>query len=192
MTRSLILTFVILFSVHVSKANADIVINVDTSDLSAVTFTTTAAFASDSFLASSNDGIVLSDFFEGNTATVSQDIGSTISAFDSPDAITRLALDWIWVNNSGGGFTINDLAFFQGNDNNDMYSFNDQRALTGSAVFDLSAFSGLPDFGMSGDIYFGNPNQNQVIGQWQVVPEPSSAILIVAGSLVVASRRRRR
>lgn len=182
--------FTLLLSANV---NADIILTVDISDPSAVIFTTTDAFADGNFDGLSVNGITLKDFFDGNTFQLpGQTVGGSIAAISSADGSTRENLTGIWVANFGGGFTPNDVAFYDRlSAGNAIFSFDSQRALTGSAVFDLTPFEGLPTVGTIGNVHFDNPDRNQILGQWQVinVPEPSTTILLAFGSVLVLLRR---
>lgn len=185
--------FSLLFTILIAAdSRAEIIVDVDVSDLSSVTFTTTDGFAEGTFDGLAGNGVTLADFFVGNSTTVrGQEIGSTLSVFNANDGSTRETLDRIWIANFGGGFTPNDVSFYDFG-NAPIYSFDDQRALTGSAVFDLSTFTGLPNVGTVGNVYFDTPDNNQVIGQWRVVgvPEPTSGIVLAIGSMFFLRRRR--
>jgi hypothetical protein len=175
------------------EAQSEIVVEIDISDISAVTFTTTEALSEVNFAGSSANGIALQDFFVGNSTTASgENIGSTISAFNAADGSSRLALDRIWINNFAGGYTTNDVSFYNASAVETIFTIEDQRALTGAAVFDLTTFTGLPSFGTVGNVYFDAPAQSQVIGQWRVtaVPEPSAGIVLAVGTLVLLRRKR--
>jgi hypothetical protein len=175
------------------EAQSEIVVEIDISDISAVTFTTTEALSEVNFAGSSANGIALQDFFVGNSTTASgENIGSTISAFNAADGSSRLALDRIWINNFVGGYTTNDVSFYNASAVETIFTIEDQRALTGAAVFDLTTFTGLPSFGTVGNVYFDAPAQSQVIGQWRVtaVPEPSAGIVLAVGTLVLLRRKR--
>jgi hypothetical protein len=179
-------------SLHASDVLADIIVEVDTSDLSAVTFTTTEAFAESSFQADSGNGITLKDFFVGNLTTVTATSSGDISVFDAADGSSRRPLPLIWIANFNGGFTPQDISFYSAAATEDTFTLENQRALTGSAVFDLTTFSGLPADGTVGNIYFGRPDDNQVIGQWRItaVPEPSAGVILSIWTLMAVRRKR--
>jgi hypothetical protein len=64
-------------------------------------------------------------------------------------------------------------------------------AFTGSSTLDLSSFTNLPAVGTTGNVYIGyESDHGGIIGQWQVIPEPSS-LLIASAGLVGFLRRRR-
>lgn len=180
----------ILFS---DQSKADIVINVDISDLSSVTFITTEAFAAGSFEGLGLNGITLRDFFTGNTSVVSGGlVDGEISVFDSADGSQERVLDRIWINTFNGGYTRNDVSFYTPEPSIPIFSFDDRRALTGSAAFDLTAFNGLPEIGETGNVFFDAPDRNQIIGQWRIVsvPEPASGMILMFSSLLLLRRRR--
>lgn len=62
---------------------------------------------------------------------------------------------------------------------------------TGSSTMDMSAFTKLPAVGTTGDVNVGFlASHGGVIGTWQVVPEPSTALLGMIGAFGLLRRRR--
>lgn len=62
---------------------------------------------------------------------------------------------------------------------------------TGSSIVNFSGFTFLPTVGTTGDVNIGyQPSFGGVIGQWQVIPEPSTAMLGAIGALALIRRRR--
>lgn len=88
---------------------------------------------------------------------------------------------------NGGGATDNSQIFTSG-----------QRASIGESVFNLSAYAGmLPAAGVTGNITSGylplssGDGHGVILGQFAVIPEPSSIALgAVAASALVLRRRR--
>jgi hypothetical protein len=73
----------------------------------------------------------------------------------------------------------------------DMSFLDTETALTGLASHDLSALTGLPTPGAGGNVFAGGLDSVNIIGQWNVVPEPSTAALMTLGLIGLASRRPR-
>lgn len=143
------------------------IMTVNVADPSSVVFQTADANSDVSFMDTSCNGITLRGFFSGNTVGMDEAVDSgSIAVFDSADATTTGSLTSIFVHS--GGPNTDDFTFFNGT-TFDIYTFDDQRSLFGSAIHDLTPFSGLPATGDSGDIVIGEPDNNQVIGRWQVV-----------------------
>ena len=92
MLKPLFVAFASILFCNLPTSHAEVVINVNATDLSAVKVSTTTAFADAIYTASSADGVTLKDFFNGNTTAINQSIGSTISAYDSSDASSEWPL----------------------------------------------------------------------------------------------------
>jgi hypothetical protein len=134
---------------------------------------------------------VLEAFFTGNSNNIVDEsaIGD-INVFNSAAGDTRRELDQFNV------FSDDDLNIFDDSGGGfDMFFFDDKTALTGtSMVLDLSTLNGHATPGTSGDVYAGGLESSNIIGQWQVIPEPGTALLLGLGlmGLSLAGRRRRR
>ena len=188
MVRSFVLT-VLLFASGV--AHAAVILQVDVSDPMAVVFTTTAAFADNTVSnVPSTEGIVLPGFFSGNVGSLDDTFDSgAINVFDTTAGTTRLPMDQIFVGTLGI-LTPDDLRFYETNNGGFNMSFLDtETALTGSASHDLSALTGLPTLGTVGTVFAGTED---IIGQYRIVPEPSTALLLASGLIAMAMGRRRR
>lgn len=183
-------------------AHGAVVFYVDVSNPAAVVFTATdAASLTDSSLNGSQEGITVDDFF-----SAPQDYPSMGSGL--PGNLSAV----------GGGagpyagfgtfvFEANDGAFVPGQDLSIYYGGNagagSQVFQSGSVAFQGSTsfnFSGsaaaLPSVGTTGNVYTGffesgTADHGEIIGEWTVVPEPSSVILTIAGGLGLMARRRR-
>ena len=175
-------------------ARASVLLEVHISNPTAVTFTPTSAFADNEFLAvdTAFNGVTLLDFFSGNLASMdgALDAGS-IDVFDMTDGSSRQALPNIWVGVWPGGWTTNDLSFYEPVQTFAISFLSTAPALVGGATHDLTGFAGL-GANRSGDIVVGEPDSNSVIGQWRVVPAPSTIVLLALGLLLVAARAGRR
>lgn len=85
-----------------------------------------------------------------------------------------------------------DLSVYNTVLNSGTISLSDSAApFTGSSTVNLAAYNQLPAVGATGDINLGYlGTQGGVIGQWQVIPEPSSAIIGALGAVGLLRRRR--
>ena len=151
---------------------ADVIITVDISNPAAIFFQTTSNNAEAAFTDTAFNGVTVKDFFSGNSTTANEMATSgSIEILDSATATTMTPLDNIYVGSAAGGYTTNDFTFYDatGVGSPTIFSFANQRALSGSVTFDLSTFTGLPAYGETGDVYIGRPNDGQIIGQWMIV-----------------------
>jgi hypothetical protein len=182
---------ILLMTLQIGISNASfaaVILEVDISDPTSVVFTPTAEFAENTFLNvdTSLDGITLLGFFSGNaTATdTALDFGS-IDVFDSSAGVTRSMLYMIFIDNYAGGFTLDDVSFYDDSSASFITSFLDTKtALAELASHDLSLFTGMPAPGAIGSFIVGNPDNNRIIGQWQVtaaIPAPAPATLALFG-----------
>lgn len=184
----------------VPSALSAFIINVDVSDPSAVVFTATTASAWVNATSDTYDGVALKDFFTGNTDwldKIATSGGMTVLSEDVMDGARGPILDAAFAGVYAGGWTYDDFAFFEWAYRGDpIYARTDTRAIDGMLIFDLTEFASvLPAPGSFGDIYFGAPDNNFIIGQYSVtaVPEPSAVgALIGFMVLSVAYWRRRR
>jgi len=176
-----------------AKANAQAQINIDWSDLSAVTFTGTGSNALIDHSGTSFDPIVLVGFFSHNTnwnagfgdfAT-----SATLGDKDQQGAFNLLQA-WDYVTDDA----YVDLYMTSSDDDFSLNFSTSAPAFAGASVWDLSSTTFLDDpvanylpaLGTSGEIRF----RDQVIGTWTVtaqgsaVPEPSVyALLFGCGAL---------
>lgn len=169
------------------RTNAEVIMTVNLSDPSVAVFSSTPANAQNTFVDVTIPfyGITLVGFFAGNTVDDGGGhllVSGAIEVFDSSVGTTRGALDSIFVGTFDGGYTLNDVSFW-GFDEFFLTFLDSKRALAGSATDDLSPFMSLPEAGAIGDIVVGEPVHGQVIGQWQVVPEPSVACVVLGAAI---------
>ncbi|MFK7760452.1 MAG: PEP-CTERM sorting domain-containing protein [Phycisphaerales bacterium] len=173
-----------------TTASADTLLNIDLGTTNQITITATNAASSASVTGSDTTGVLLADFY--NTAVVAGlletlvagDLTTAGQASDgTPNLFTGIGSFglnfWSWTND--------DAEFIAGS-----------TAFSGSATWDVSGaeYADLLAGNSFGDIYaFADTDDDiaagaVVIGQWNVVPAPSSAALLGLGGLVVARRRR--
>jgi hypothetical protein len=192
--------FTCLIMAAPAATRANILLTVDISNPAAVVFSSTTAFADDTFLDvdSAFNGVTLLDFFSDNNQVIDTPLGAgagTLDVFDSTDGTSRSSLVNIWVGTWPGGWTPDDISFYEPISEFDISFLSDARALTGEVTYGLSGFNGLGSNRM-GNIVVGEPDSNSVIGQWQIVPVPGTAALLVLGMAGLffstkASRQRR-
>lgn len=182
-----------------------LLLEIDASDLSAVTFTATYAFATATTSATDGvDGLTLLNFFSGNSADfVSSAFPSGgLAVCDDSQYDSRFLLNHLETQDrtgaGEGGWTTNDLQFWGGNTS--MF-FNTARiALDGSVTYDFTGTALADDFlaaGTTGSVITGTPDSPTTLGTWKItasvtpVPEPSTLALLLAGSLGMWMRQRR-
>ncbi|HWL54129.1 MAG TPA: PEP-CTERM sorting domain-containing protein [Chthoniobacteraceae bacterium] len=170
-------------------SQAEVILRIDISDPSAVVFTATGAFAqNDDEDTDLTAGVTLIDFFSSEPDNVQ-------AYFDPADLWSpegRFAYEGV-LNTSFsallGPYT--DLNLFGSGYSTQGFSTS-QAALTGSAVLDLSEWIAHIRLG-SGDLYAGDfSNSGPIIGQYEVIPEPTALSLIGAGAgaaFLLAARR---
>lgn len=209
--RLLIGFFLALFCL--GKSNAQVVMTIDWSDLSAVKFTATGNSSAIDYPDETNwafvEGVALLSFFTSSVNVQDIDGGAAISSTltdsaNNPTATSVFDRLSSWNDsdpnlypNLGNGF---DLTLWNDPGSIDMNFTTGSAAFNGEAIFDLSGYSSFtnlfPALNATGNV--GIWNGNGTLGTWQVVgvaavPEPSTyaalAGLVVLG--FVALRRRR-
>lgn len=174
--------------------HAQVLLTIDTSNSSAVTFTA----ASGTSLATTSSapvvGVTLIGFFTSAVFTQPGPSGSGLSASGFTfDAATSLS-------NDGSTYTGTNLEISSGSSVTQNMNFvSGATAFTGSMTLNLSV-GNLPSGGATGDIFAGAPGtfigSGVKIGTWQAgvaaVPEPSTyAALMSVAALCFAGYRRR-
>jgi hypothetical protein len=187
----------LLVLVSFQRSEALVLLTIDVSNPSAVTFTSTTNVAGQNSVLTSNfDGFTVENFF---TATEELNQETVVLGNLTTTAGGGYSYDILQTFN----FDANDGVFGPGNDLT-IYSFTTAgaqifntatRAFTGVATVDFSdEASSLPAGGTVGQIYAGylksgNP-QYVLIGQWTVIPEPACALLLPLGLIPLCRRRR--
>ncbi len=173
--KSLIAIAVCFFAIPLSRIDADVIILVDVTDLTAVTFTPTVAtpevtvgpFDSNDF------GVTLVDFFNGNSTKINGggfDVTGELLVLDSATSTSRSPLLGIFVADYND-WTMQDINFYNFGFLFDIYFDSSQPAITGqyTANFSNLGFTGIPIAGTIGDVITNSPVTPDVIGQWQIV-----------------------
>ena len=157
------LLLVSIFSGLTTLAQAAVILEIDVSDPSAVIFTPTAAFSEVNASVDAFDGITLLDFFTGNTTVLDETIDSgTINVLDAGTA-GRSPLTYIFAGPYTGGWTFDDLSFYE-----PLVPFTQQfsdqvAALSGGAIHDLTGLGALPVPGTIGTLITGAPDDSPLL-----------------------------
>jgi len=184
----LALAAVVMCAAGQLPANAGVVLEVDVTNPSAVTFTATGAFSAvDSSSTVTFDGISALGFLTSSGGNTEQFTTSTLrpsNVISPDDAYTAYQFDTNGV----------DLDMYTNGGQLTQVFSTSAAALVGQLVANLSFWtSQLPSAGASGNVLAGYPATNGgVIGTWQVVPEPSMYALAGAGALASYLMARRR
>lgn len=170
------------------KAQADVILIIDITNPALVTFTATGAFAEnddidDTYL---SEGFTLMSFFRPevsfdeeyfDTSTLDSPGGNFSYTVLFPTGILSPQVD---LNIAGSGFSTQDFT-------------TTAPAFTGFATVDLRHWMPYIAGGTTGNILAGDALYNtEIIGQFQVVPEPGVVWLFVVAALFLIFRRRAR
>ncbi|RYD72921.1 MAG: PEP-CTERM sorting domain-containing protein [Verrucomicrobiaceae bacterium] len=213
MKHTLTLTAAALLS-QIAGANAAILLIIDVSNPAQVKVTATnaASYASTSMKLPS-DGFTLQNVLQAAGTITSHDVVSDMitasnlfptqsPALNGGIASRYNALGTFNYESGTGDFGAgNDLSFFQnngGNTDNSQIFIAGQRAFNGESVWDFSAYPGLiPAAGTTGNVISGylplasGGGHGVILGEFTVIPEPSSLALgALAASALVLRRRR--
>jgi hypothetical protein len=214
--RHRIVSGLILILALAVSTHAQVLLNVDWSNLSAVKITATAAAPAFSYNngagdtpvygggASSfkgEDGITFVNFLTATSAATG-DVGPLANSSDLMDNSGSNTFDHLYVLSGGQGGSLKDLNIYSFNTSGNFTFVNGAAAFTGEAVFDLSApayadlVSLFPGLGASGSLAmwneFGYP-----LGTWQVtgaaaIPESSTYAAIFGGLALLGAMVRGR
>ncbi|MCW1885467.1 PEP-CTERM sorting domain-containing protein [Luteolibacter flavescens] len=190
-----ILTFAAIFGLC-HAASAAVVVTIDISSPGAVVITTVGAGSSSTGDLTVNfaGGISFLGFFTDNELITAEEpalisgnwraSGTSTSynemvtfEYGSPDVVPGVDL------------SIYNLGAVLSDDQNFVLG---QQAFFGSSVVDFSSLTHLPAVGTTGNVMLGyRSSHGGVIGQWEVIPEPTTALLGLLGMGAFAARRRR-
>lgn len=162
---------------------------IDLSVENMITITATDGLSSGTVSGSDSTGALMADFFVGSGIGIfnSGGIGDLTAAGESPDgspalfnSSTSFGLNiWSWSSDASSSFTTGEVAF------------------TGSATWDLDAdeYAAALAGNTSGEIYAFADTDDDIssstyLGNWKVVPAPSSLALLGLGGIAAGRRRR--
>jgi len=173
----------------ISAAHAQILLTIDDSNPSDTIITATGNFPATSVSPGLiADGVDLAGLFTSSVGFTDFTVAS--SSLTTGDGSSGP----IFTQASGDNYSLQnvDLNLYQ-NNTPDTISFTaGQAAFTGTLTLNLSS-TPLPAIGSMGNIVTGysGSESNTLIGQWEVVPEPSTGILMLGCLGVLAFLRRR-
>ncbi len=187
--RSLILTLACFSAASLQGA---VVLTIDISNPSAVVFTSVAnnSQITGDLYVNFSGGISIRDFFTQNEFIAALGINGDWKSLGAIAGFNEIAT-----------FVFGDPAVVPGVDlsiyNSTASLADDQNLLdskapfSGSSITNMEAYTYLPEVGETGDVHLGYlSSQGGVIGQWVVIPEPSTAILSLLGVTALLRRRR--
>lgn len=183
---------VVLGLLSTSSANAQFLLTIDDTVPSHTVITATGAVSSASASLALADGIDLLNFFTAqNLADAVIASPSTLTTGDTSSG--PLFTYSIGDNISTGGYV--DLNLYHFGSSSTITFTSGQAAFTGSMTLDLTGAS-LPAVGTTGNIDagFSGDSSHPVIGEYQVVPEPTTGamLLVCVGALAYLGRGLRR
>ncbi|MEM9081066.1 MAG: PEP-CTERM sorting domain-containing protein [Verrucomicrobiota bacterium] len=175
-----------------TQASAAVLLTIDPSNPSAVTFaaTSNAAEVDEVFSTSTLGGITLVNILAApNPAAFDPRSSSGASSLLS-DGMSIDRLESITSNDGNTNATSLTLWDNTSNNGEGMDFSTSSPAFSGSAAFDLSEATFT--IGSTGNIISGDTvsGSGSIIGQWRVVPEPSSSLLLALAGLLALRRKR--
>lgn len=171
-------------------ASAEDLLIIDLSVSNEISITATAGLASASASGDSFTGVLMADFYNGNSSdgVLLSGTGDLVAAGDASDgspAIFNSATNnglnfWSWTAAASSSFTAGEVAFTGSMNVAGLDAVDYADMLAGNSSGDIIAFADTDD-----DI-------GVVIGQWttDAVPAPSSLALLGLGGMVAGRRRR--
>jgi hypothetical protein len=177
-----LLAWFFFFLFTASAGKAAVILTIDISNPSATVFSATGAFAQNNDIDSTflNEGFTLLGFFNApadggpnyfDTSTLYSPGGSFAYTTLFVISISGTDLD---LNIAGSGFSTQDFSV-------------SEPALSGIAFADMTDWLPYLTVGKTGDILAGDLFYNTVtIGQYQVIPEPSTMSLLLASFVLLA------
>lgn len=176
--------------VCVAATRAAVVLTIDTTNLNAVTFTATTAFSQTTDKATiAQDGITLLNFFAASAPTRPGFVSSSLhvsgatGAYDSVSRSSYLT--------PGSYMSLN---FFDNGSTRAQIFSTGSVAFAGVLTLDLAADAGfLRALGYHGDVLGGDSSSttHPVLGQYSLIPEPSTTGLLIGfGCLLAVAARR--
>lgn len=171
------------------SSQAAVLLTIDISNPAAVVITATGANADAFAFATGGDGITLTGLF---TAPVVFGMSGITTGSTLQPSGQGLPFNTFMENDYGFSGSTVDLNLFtlnMGGSPAGPTFFTDAAAFTGSATLDLSAAS-FAALGATGQIMAARNFGTTSIGQWLVVPEPSTLLLGVFGGAGLLRRRR--
>lgn len=193
--QSLIPVAAIALALSTAASSAAVIMTIDISNPAAVRVTAIAnnAQVNGSITVNYNGGISLRDFF---TAPSSIPYGNPVGIsgnWKAAGAVASYAEMVTFVFESPDPVPGRDLSIYNRTaPESDEQTFTTTSSpFTGTSTFNFSSIGNLPAIGTIGDVNIGfMSTHGGVIGQWQVIPEPSVALVSSLGILTLFRRRR--
>lgn len=187
------LSLLLASSLMVGSSFGAVVLTIDISNPTVTVFTAVAnnSQSNDTVLVDYGGGIAIRDFFVGNESiTVANPVvftgnwtaRGTTSSYNETVTFTY---------GNANPVPARDLSVYYNvlNAANNQVFVTSAAPFTGSSTADFSDYANLPAVGATGDV-FSDYQNGVVLGQWVVIPEPSTAFLGAIGALALLRRRR--
>ena len=185
----LALAAVVMCAAGQLSANAGVVLEIDVTDITAVSFTATGEFSAINNSTTTNgDGIAVLNFFTAPTSTAQyfQDF-----ATNTLKPSTASVLPWYDTMQPDftSGATSRDVGIYNGSGSATQFFSTTSAAFDGRMVVNFTTVAGnVPSAGASGNVIAGYPgNSGGVVGTWQAVTVPEPSTYALAGACAIAS-----